>query len=128
MKEDDPLAWVEKAEEDWDTANMLFKLTKPYKGIICFHFQQSAEKYIKAILVLKENSFPKTHDLTILNKICEKAGVLLGINEDDLDLLSGYAARARYPGAEPTIEDAREAQQTAKTVRQFTRTFLGLKK
>ena len=70
MKEDDPLAWVEKAEEDWDTANMLFKLTKPYKGIICFHFQQSAEKYIKAILVLKENSFPKTHDLSICPKLC----------------------------------------------------------
>ncbi len=128
MKEDDPLAWVEKAEEDWGTASMLFKQTKPYKGILCFHFQQCVEKYMKAILVLKETSFPKTHDLTVLNKICEKAGVLIGMDEDDLDLLSGYAATARYPGAEPTIEDARDAQQTAKTIRSFARTFLGLKK
>lgn len=128
MKEDDPLAWVEKAEEDWETANLLFKQTKPYKGIICFHFQQCAEKYIKAILVLKETSFPKTHDLTVLNKICERAGVLIGINEDDLDLLSGYAATARYPGAEPTLEDTREAQKTAKSIRKFSQTILGLKK
>ena len=128
MKEDDPLAWVEKAEEDWDTANTLFKRTKPYKGIICFHFQQCAEKYIKAMLVLKGTSYPKTHDLTVLSKLCEKTGVLIGVSEDDLDLLSGFAATARYPGAEPTIEDARAAQQTTKTIRKFSRAFLGLKK
>jgi Uncharacterized conserved protein related to C-terminal domain of eukaryotic chaperone, SACSIN len=128
MKEDDPLAWVEKAEEDWDTANTLFKRTKPYKGIICFHFQQCAEKYLKAILVLKGTTFPKTHDLTILSKVCEKTGILIGMDEDDLDLLSGYAATARYPGAEPTLDDSREAQQTAKNIRHFARTFLGLKK
>jgi len=127
MKEDDPLAWVEKAEEDWDAANILVKQKKTYKGIICFHFQQCAEKYIKAILVSKETPFPKTHDLIVLSKICENAGVLLGMDEDALDVLSGYAATARYPGAEPSLEDVHESQKTAQTVRKFARTYLGLK-
>ena len=60
--------------------------------------------------------------------MCEEAGVLIGMDEDNLDTLSGYAATVRYPGAEPTLDDVREAQQTTRVVRQFVRTFLGLKK
>lgn len=101
MKEDDPLAWVEKAEQDWLTASALLKRKKPFTSIICFHLQQSAEKYLKAILVLKGWSFPKTHDLNALSKMCEENGVLIGIDEDDLDILSAYAIVTRYPGAEP---------------------------
>jgi hypothetical protein len=37
MKEDDPLAWVEKAEEDWVTANTLLKRKEPFTSIICLH-------------------------------------------------------------------------------------------
>ena len=128
MKEDDPLAWVEKAEEDWIAANTLLRRKKPFTGIICFHLQQSAEKYLKAILVLKGSAFPKTHDLSALSKMCEENGVLISIDEDNLDILSGYAAAARYPGPDPSLDDTRDALQTTKVVRRFTRLFLGLKK
>ncbi|HLE90656.1 MAG TPA: HEPN domain-containing protein [Anaerolineales bacterium] len=128
MREDDPLAWVEKAEEDWVAANTLLRRKKPFKGIVCFHLQQSAEKYLKAILVLKGSAFPKTHDLTALSKMCEENGILIGMDEDNLDILSGYAATARYPGADPSLNDTRDALQTTKVVRRFARSFLGLKK
>jgi HEPN domain-containing protein len=128
MREDDPLAWVEKAEEDWVTANTLLKRKKPFTSIICFHLQQSSEKYLKAILVLKGSAFPKTHDLTALSKMCEENGVLVGMDEDNLDILSGYAVATRYPGAEPPLNDTRDALETTKVIRRFVRSFLGLKK
>ena len=128
MKEDDPLAWVEKAEEDWVTANTLLKRKKPFTSIICFHLQQSAEKYLKAILVLKGSPFPKTHDLNALSKMCEENGVPIGMDEDNLDILSGYAVATRYPGAEPPLDDTRDALRTTRVIRRFARSFLGLKK
>ena len=128
MKEDDPLAWVEKAEEDWVAANTLLKRKKPFTSIICFHLQQSAEKYLKAILVLKGSAFPKTHDLTALSKMCEKNGIFISLDEDNLDILSGYAVATRYPGCEPLINDTRDAVQTTKVIPRFARSFLGLKR
>jgi HEPN domain-containing protein len=128
MREDDPLAWVEKAEEDWIAANTLLKRKKPFTSIICFHLQQSAEKYLKAILVLKGSAFPKTHDLTALSKMCEENGVLVGMDDDNLDILSGYAVATRYPGAEPPLNDTRDALETTKVIRRFVHSFLGLKK
>lgn len=128
MKEDDPLAWVQKGEEDWVAAIALLRRKKPFTSIICFHLQQSAEKYLKAILVLKGSPFPKTHDLTALSKMCEENGVLIGMDEDNLDILSGYAVATRYPGAEPPLDDTRDAVQTTKVIRRFARSFLGLKK
>ncbi len=44
--------WMEKAEGDWNAANQLNRVRKDpnYDGV-CFHCQQSAEKYLKARLV-----------------------------------------------------------------------------
>ena len=127
MKEDDPLAWVQKAEEDWITANTMMKRKKVFTGVVCYHFQQCAEKYIKAIIIHKGSTFPKTHDLNALSDLSEANGVLIGMTESDLETLSGYAVTARYPSADPTKEDTQEAMHIAKTIRKFSRTFLRLK-
>jgi HEPN domain-containing protein len=127
MKEDNPLSWVEKAEEeDWVTANTMMKKRKVFTGVVCFHFQQSAEKYIKALLIHKGASFPKTHDLNALNDICNTNGIFLGVTTSDLESLSGHAVTARYPSAPPSKEDVQEAVHIAKTIRTFLRQFLGL--
>ena len=47
--------------------------------------------------------------------------------EDDLDALSRFAVATRYPGAKPTIEDAKEAIEIARAIRKFSRAYLGLK-
>jgi len=49
------------------------------------------------------------------------------VKEDDLDKLSAFAVEVRYPGIQPTPEEAREALQTARAVRKFVRKFLGAK-
>jgi hypothetical protein len=43
------------------------------------------------------------------------------------DWFSGYAVQARYPGNQPTPDEAKEALEIARIIRRFARTFLGLK-
>ena len=54
-------------------------------------------------------------------------GIIIGLPEDDLDALSRFAVATRYPGAKPTIEDAKEAISLARAIRKFSRAYLGLK-
>lgn len=66
-----------------------------------------------------------THDLLMLNNLCSSAGILLEIDQMLLNTLTDYAVRTRYPGEEPTLNDAREAMEIAKLVRTLARSFLG---
>jgi hypothetical protein len=43
-----------------------------------------------------------------------------------LNTLTDYAARTRYPGQGPNVDDAKEAIELAKLVRSFAKKFLGL--
>ena len=123
----DQFDWAEYAEEDLIMAKSALRRSKPLTTSSCFHSQQCAEKYLKAILVSQDIEFPKTHDLLILNTLCADGGIFTGFTKEDLGRLSGYAVHTRYPGNQPTPDEAKEALKIAKTVRQFTRTFLGMK-
>jgi HEPN domain-containing protein len=123
----DQFDWVEYAEEDLIMAKSALRRRKPLTTPSCFHSQQCAEKYLKAILVSRDIEFPKTHDLLILTTLCADGGILTGFRKEDLGRLSGYAVHTRYPGNQPTLEEAKDALEISKTVRRFARTFLGLK-
>ena len=59
--------WIAKAEADFATAQRESRVRKnPNYDGICFHFQQCAEKYLKARLSEAEISFGKVHDLVAL--------------------------------------------------------------
>jgi hypothetical protein len=51
---------------------------------------------------------------------------LTGFDPTRLDILSAYAVRVRYPGDDPSPEEAREAVEIAKAVRRMARTWLGV--
>ena len=123
----DPLSWVERAEEDYLMARSALRRKKPLTYSTCFHAQQCAEKFPKAILVSKGVAFAKVHDLLLLSHQCEKAGAFLRIEAQQLNTLSDYAVRVRYPGDDPTPEEAREAVEIARAVRRFARKLLGIK-
>jgi HEPN domain-containing protein len=122
------LEWVNYAEEDLIVAKSTLRRKQPLTSASCFHSQQCAEKYFKAILVARDVEFPKTHDLAILNTLSTNAGIFTGFPIESLGRLSGYAVHTRYPGKQPAPEEAQEALSIALTIRQFARTFLGLKK
>lgn len=120
-------SWLAHAEDDYESAKLLARRRKPLLYSACFHAQQCAEKYLKALLVFKDQEFPKTHDLNTLNNLCKSVGIASGFTESALELLSAYAVMTRYPGDDPTIEEAREAINIASTIRKFSRKFLGVK-
>jgi HEPN domain-containing protein len=111
-----------------DHGKSALKRKAPLTSASCFHSQQCTEKYLKALLVSKNVEFPKTHDLLILDTLCNNAGIFTGFTKGDLGRLTGFAVHIRYPGNQPIPEDARDALEIALNVRRFARTYLGLKK
>lgn len=119
------LDWAEYAEEDFVMAKSALRRRKPLVTASCFHSQQCAEKYLKAMLIARDAEFPKTHDLIILDRLCNEAGIFTGFTKEQLGRLSGYAVHTRYPGNQPAVEEAEEALETTGAIRRFARSFLG---
>ena len=118
--------WVEMAEADLRNAEHTLTLEHdcPF-NTICFHAQQCAEKYLKALLIARSIDFPKTHDLRLLLQIVEsEANLPLPIA--DLLPLNRYSVEVRYPGSwEPIMrEEAEEAVALAKAIRSAVRALL----
>ena len=66
--------WVTKAESDLRAAIYLLEpRPKPPTDAVCFHAQQCAEKYMKALLVFRGTDFPKTHDVEQLSALLPAA-------------------------------------------------------
>jgi len=121
------LEWIDKAEGDFATASREMRVRKlPNYDAVCFHAQQTAEKYLKAVQQENRRPIPKTHSLLeLLALIIESEPVYLML-QPDLNVLEGYAVHYRYPGQAAEKLDARAALLAARCVRGFIRTKLGL--
>ena len=92
------LEWVRFAEMDYTTANHLDKTLYPKPmEIICYHCQQCAEKYLKALTEYLGKEIEKTHDLgnlatTISESIEVPQNVLVSCAK-----LTQYGVKIRYP-------------------------------
>ena len=110
--------WFAKGEEDLYTAKRL--VTDEYfpVGIVCFHCQQCAEKYLKGLLVHLGANFSKSHDLIYLLEV-SKDRQLIQTLHDDADLLTGYAIEPRYAGEDSDlpITAAHDAIRCAEAVK-----------
>jgi len=62
-----------------------------------FHWQQAAEKSLKALLSRAGANFPPTHDLRTLAKLTEKIVDMQWPSEHDLIFLTNIYAMSRYP-------------------------------
>jgi HEPN domain-containing protein len=116
--------WAAKAEDDFQFARISLIEKKPFWSHICFLFQQSAEKYLKALILDQGLKFQKTHDLPILLKRC--LGKIPGFVEltGDCDLLVTFYVETRYPIHWPTSfagEDAEQAYRAADRIRSSIR-------
>lgn len=69
--------WSGKAEVDFHTAERLLCDEQPIRESIAFHCRQAVEKHLKALLVVRQIEFPKTHSIAQL-----------------LDLIAGFAPAA----------------------------------
>ena len=112
--------WTEKAEHDFMAAEHAMELAgKGLTDIVCFHCQQCAEKYLKALLLYRGVSFPKTHDLRLLLDLVP-TGASLELRREQVIPLNRYVIEGRYPGDwEPiTVAEAEYAVKMAQAVRQ----------
>ena len=53
--------WVQKAEADYRLAAKLGRGKESFHDQLCFHCQQAAEKYLKALLEELGQPIPRTH-------------------------------------------------------------------
>lgn len=72
--------------------------------LLCFHAQQAAEKSLKAVLISRGISFPRTHDLKLLIEWLPAGMSRLPLLMDAV-ILTEYAVVYRYPGASEPITD-----------------------
>jgi HEPN domain-containing protein len=120
--------WVEKAEEDFDAADtLLYGRDVPIAAVVCFHCQQCAEKYLKAYLQEHSIEFERNHELMPLMSLCASVDSEFKVWKRDLENLKRYAVAVRYPGIRVTRKSAEEAFRSAKRVRKFVRSKLGIK-
>ena len=118
--------WVRKAEADLEGAKDLFQTVRPYHDLICFHCQQSAEKYLKSLVIERGTSFPKTHRLEDLLLLVAPHDASLAKLRRALVSLTRYAVDYRYPGENATKREATAALRQATKVREQIRLRLGL--
>ena len=120
--------WVSKAEGDFLTAGRELRARKsPNYDAVCFHAQQCAEKYLKAILQENGKRIPKIHYLLELLVLILEFDGSYEFLKADLEVLEDYAVRFRYPGDLAEKDEAQSAYAAAGTVRKFIRQKLGLK-
>jgi HEPN domain-containing protein len=121
------LEWIKKAESDWLLA---VSLTRRRKVLVhdhaCFHFQQAAEKYVKARLEEANVRIPKTHQVDDLVQMALPLEPLWSALLPAASRISDYGVRVRYPGNEATAQEMKTAHQDAKSIRESARTALGL--
>jgi HEPN domain-containing protein len=114
--------WIKKAENDLKTAFDELNTENPATDTICFHAQQCIEKYLKAYLIFHQRNFPKTHNISRIIEICKEI-------DNDFQIiynykaheLTSYAIEVRYGEEEyfPSVDEAREAVEIAKKVKEF---------
>jgi len=119
--------WISKAEGDFAVMERECRVTDhPNYDGICFHAQQSAEKYLKARLCEANMTFGKIHDLVVLLDQVLAIEPMWEVYREDLAYLSDFAVAFRYPGESADAESAMDAQRRCQRFRSAAREVLGL--
>lgn len=87
--------WMRKGDSDLADAARTVASEGPY-DTACFHSQQAAEKYLKALLAWHGQLIPRTHDLEEIQDLCKGIQSYPALDALDLAELTGYAVELRY--------------------------------
>lgn len=112
--------WFKIAELDLSSAEFLQNMQPIPIEIICYHCQQSAEKYLKGYLALKGEEIKRTHDLVLLIKECQKYDEDFEVIKEDGLMLTDYGVNVRYPfPMEINESDIKIAVKSAYKIKDF---------
>jgi HEPN domain-containing protein len=118
---------VGKAEDDYRLAAKLARGREPFHDQLCFHCQQSAEKYLKALLEELGSTVPRTHNLDDVLSLLLPHHAPLRSFRRGLIFLTDFAVGTRYPGEHASKRQAASAFRWADRVRATCRTLLGVR-
>lgn len=98
--------WLARAAEDLKAieANLAAGEHGSWSAV-CFHAQQTAEKYLKVLFVLRGVHPPRTHSLGALVDELRGLGVEIPKYEAECKLLEPYAVAVRYPEDAPIPDE-----------------------
>ena len=97
-KEHDVGEWLRYSNMDLETAKFLLETMHPAPlEIICYHCQQSAEKFLKALQIHFGEEVEKTHDLVRLVNSLRKYTEIPENFPHLLNTLTQFATKTRYP-------------------------------
>ncbi|HEY9593093.1 MAG TPA: HEPN domain-containing protein [Spirochaetia bacterium] len=85
---------------------------------LCFQAQQATEKALKALCVLLNIQFPRTHDIGYLIDQIRETGMEIPEDINSARILTTYAVTSRYPSENPpaTKDEYEQAQKLASEV------------
>lgn len=120
--------WLIRADEDFEFASSNLKDRNQFFGQICFHFHQSAEKYLKAFIIANNLEFEKIHDLLKLLKTSQKKEPNLSCLRESCKFLNPFYVETRYPIHWPTHYTKEEAQKAKNAAQNISDTIKDLLK
>jgi len=121
--------WLGKAKQDILAGEALLASDPPFLYPACFHAQQAAEKYLKALLTWHQIEFPKTHAIEQLLELLKPTVRDVALSLREAVVLTPFGVDVRYPGdqPEPSMEETRQALDLARQVRDVVLPILPLK-
>jgi len=119
--------WLQKADEDYGFASSSMEFTE-YYAQICFHFQQAAEKYLKAFIVSYKLNFRPVHNLLELLRICSQAYPDMKQLEKACQFLNPFYIDSRYPVHWPVAYDKNTAINAKKMTEEIRNQVIKLLK
>lgn len=103
--ETEPADWIARARDDLRVAEVVSKTDDLPDWPAGFHLQQAAEKALKAVLIARGRTAPRTHDLEQLASVVESMEPTMAGWADRLSGLVDFGVAQRYPGVpEPSID------------------------
>lgn len=115
---------LQKADEDFGYAALSLDEEFQYFPQICWHFQQAAEKYLKAYIVAFDLEFRKIHDLIALLNTCSKKDPIFSSLIEDCKYLQKFYIETRYPvvwDARPTKQETLQTRSAADKIANFVK-------
>ena len=92
--------WFRFADMDLDLAKNTVKTMYPIPlELVCYHCQQSAEKFLKGTIIAFGIEIEKTHDLPTLMETLEEHAEMPPDFFRILNSLTQFGVRTRYPNA-----------------------------
>jgi len=122
--------WFAMAQKDLRSAKILFDHDADNE-IVCFHCQQTLEKYLKGYLIAVTGELQQGHNLL---KLCKKVMIndnTFNVFLKDMAFVNAFYIETRYPAIDPFIvskEDTEECFRIVNTLLARINELVGISK